>query len=211
MASNYTTQNDLLMTNLMKFYEEDNNLEKMLKIINGESPISLRIIDWFATNYAKKFFTVYEVGANRRFKVYVDYKLKLKAYSKRRFDPFCRWDRITIPYGNGTFIQTTIGQLNFFKWALENGVVAYIEKNYATIEDDMNARNSTSRRNNHSQSQSAESKEDVNEVIANANANANITSGSSNKNKTRKKREELSISATKSIKKETVEIVVSFN
>lgn len=209
MASNYTTQNDLLMTNLMKFYEEDNNLEKMLKIINGESPISLRIIDWFATNYAKKFFTVYEVGANRRFKVYVDYKLKLKAYSKRRFDPFCRWDRITIPYGNGTFIQTTIGQLNFFKWALENGVVAYIEKNYATIEDDMNARNSTSRRNNHSQSQSAESKEDVNEVIA--NANANITSGSSNKNKTRKKREELSISATKSIKKETVEIVVSFN
>ena len=199
MSSNYTTQNDLLMTNLMKFYEEDNNLEKMLKIINGESPISLRIIDWFATNYAKKFFTVYEVGANRRFKVYVDYKLKLKAYSKRRFDPFCRWDRITIPYGNGTFIQTTIGQLNFFKWALENGVVAYIENNYGTIEDDMNARNSTSRRNTHAQS--ADAKEDGNEAVEPV----------SNKNKTRKKREELSISATKSIKKETVEIVVSFN
>jgi hypothetical protein len=145
--SNYTTQNDLLMANLMKFYGEDNNLETMLKIINGESPISLRIIDWFATNYAKKFFTVYEVGANRRFKVYTDYKLKLKAYSKRRFDPFCRWDRITIPYSGGTFIQTTIGQLNFFKWALENGVVAYIGGHYAAIEDDMNARNSTSRRN----------------------------------------------------------------
>ncbi len=199
MSSNYTTQNDLLMTNLMKFYEEDNNLEKMLKIINGESPISLRIIDWFATNYAKKFFTVYEVGANRRFKVYVDYKLKLKAYSKRRFDPFCRWDRITIPYDNGTFIQTTIGQLNFFKWALENGVVSYIENNYATIEDDMNARNSTSRRNNHVQGDDAN--EHGNEVVESV----------SNKNKTRKKREELSISATKSIKKETVEIVVSFN
>jgi len=199
MSSNYTTQNDLLMTNLMKFYEEDNNLDKMLKIINGESPISLRIIDWFATNYAKKFFTVYEVGANRRFKVYVDYKLKLKAYSKRRFDPFCRWDRITIPYGNGTFIQTTIGQLNFFKWALENGVVAYIENNYATIEDDMNARNSTSRRNNHAQGDDAG--DHGNEVVEPV----------SNKNKTRKKREELSISATKSIKKETVEIVVSFN
>jgi len=199
MSSNYTTQNDLLMTNLMKFYEEDNNLEKMLKIINGESPISLRIIDWFATNYAKKFFTVYEVGANRRFKVYVDYKLKLKAYSKRRFDPFCRWDRITIPYGNGTFIQTTIGQLNFFKWALENGVVAYIENNYATIEDDMNARNSTSRRNNHAQGDDA------------GDHGTEVVEPVSNKNKTRKKREELSISATKSIKKETVEIVVSFN
>ncbi len=210
MGPNYTTQNDLLMTNLMKFYDEDNNLEKMLKIINGESPISLRIIDWFATNYAKKFFTVYEVGANRRFKVYVDYKLKLKAYSKRRFDPFCRWDRITIPYGNGTFIQTTIGQLNFFKWALENGVVTYIDNNYTAIEDDMNMRNSTSRRNNHTHlPQDVHEEEEPEDDIGTSNGTSN---GSINhKNKTRKKREELSISATKSIKKETVEIVVSFN
>jgi len=200
MHSNYTTQNDLLMENLMKFYNQNNNLETMLKIINGESPISLRIIDWFATNYAKKFFTVYDVGgANRRFKVYVDYKLKLKAYSKRRFDPFCRWDRITIPYNNGTFIQTTIGQLNFFKWALENDVVAYIEAHYGTIEDDMNARNSTSRRNNGTAST---------DVLEDSNT---INNNNNNNNKTRKKREELSISATKSIKKETVEIVVSFN
>jgi len=208
MCANYTTQNDLLMSNLMKFYHEDNNLEKMLRIINGESPISLRIIDWFATNYAKKFFTVYEVAPNRRFKVYVDYKLKLKAYSKRRFDPFCRWDRITIPYVNGTFIQTTIGQLNFFKWALENGVVAYIEAHYGTIEDDMNARNSTSRRNN--ADADIEDIEDI-EDIDDTEDIASNSAGNKTTNKTRKKREELSISATKSIKKETVNIVVSFN
>jgi hypothetical protein len=213
MCSHYTTQNDLLMTNLMKFYDEDNNLETMLTIINGESPISLRIIDWFATNYAKKFFTVYEVGANRRFKVYVDYKLKLKAYSKRRFDPFCRWDRITIPYSGGTFIQTTIGQLNFFKWALENGVVAYIGAHYAAIEDDMNARNSTSRRNNAINYMTQESMQDAAQDAEEATNGCKNSSNSSNNcnNKTRKKREELSISATKSIKKETVEIVVSFN
>jgi len=204
MCANYTTQNDLLMTNLLKFYDEDNNLETMLKIINGESPISLRIIDWFATNYAKKFFTVYEVGVNRRFKVYVDYKLKLKAYSKRRFDPFCRWDRITIPYSSGTFIQTTIGQLNFFKWALENGVIAYIGAHYAAIEDDMNARNSTSRRNN----AGLMAQDAVQDAVQDADE---VNNSSKNNNKTRKKREELSISATKSIKKETVEIVVSFN
>ena len=79
-------------------------------------------------------------------KVYFDYKLKLKAYSKKRFDPFCRWDRISIPYKNGTSIETTIGQLNFFKWALENKVIEYIEENYETIEKDMNSRNSTSKR-----------------------------------------------------------------
>jgi IS1 family transposase len=185
----YTTQNDLLLNNLMEFYKKDDNLNKMLNIITGESKISLRIVDWFATNYAKKNFTLYNIesanGACRRFKVYVDYKLKLKAYSKQRFDPFCRWDRINIPYKDGTFIETTIGQLNFFKWSLENKVIQYIEDNYETIEKDMNNRNSTSKRKE------------------------NLVEGTNTK--TRKKREELSVSATKSIKKEKVEIVVNFN
>jgi len=182
----YSTQNGLVLHNLMVYYNTDNNLAKMLQIITGESKISLRIVDWFATNYAKKYYTLYSFcddgGVERRFKVYVDYKLKLKAYSKRRFDPFCRWDRISIPYKNDTFIETTIGQLNFFKWALENRIVEYIGDHYDEIEKDMNNRNSTSKRK---------------ELVDNS--------------KTRKKREELSISATKSIKKEKVEIVVQFN
>ena len=184
MTQIYSTQNDLLLHNLLDFYKVDNNMDKMLQIINGESKISLRIIDWFATNYAKKYYTVYQLeGVNQpRFKVYNDYKLKLKAYSKRRFDPFCRWDRITVPYNEDSHIQTTIGQLNFFKWALEHDVVNYIEQNYSNIEKDMNNRNSTSK-------------------------NKTVDS----KNKTRKKREELSISATRSIKKEKVEIVVKFD
>lgn len=190
---NYTSQNDLLLNNLMEFYKNDDNLDKMLKIITGKSKISLRIVDWFATNYAKKYYTLYSFedihGITRRFKVYVDYKLKLKAYSKRRFDPFCRWERISIPYKNGTFIETTIGQLNFFKWTLENKVINYIEENYETIEKDMNTRNSTSKRK---------------ELSIDNNTSNNNT-------KTRKKREELSVSATKSIKKEKVEIVVNFN
>ena len=181
----YATQNDLLLGKLMQFYNTNNNLEKMLNIINGESLISLRIVDWFATNYAKKNYTVYSLkkDSKKRFKVYVDYKLKLKAYSKKRFDPFCRWERINIPYGNDTFVQTTIGQLNFFKWALENEVIDFIENNYSIIEKDMNNRNSTSKRKS---------------IV-------------SNHQKTRKKREELSVSASKSIKKEDVEIVVQFN
>ena len=90
------TQNTLLLNNLLKFYGENNNMEKILPIINGNSTLSLRLIDWFATNYSKKNYTVYNIkkrnGEERRFKVYIDYKLKLKAYSKKRFDPFCRWD-----------------------------------------------------------------------------------------------------------------------
>ena len=95
---NYTTQNDLLLNKLLKYYDETNNLEKMINIINGNSRISLRIVDWFTTNYSKKNYTILsESPKNDRFKVYVDYKLNLKAYSKKRFDPFCRWERISIP------------------------------------------------------------------------------------------------------------------
>ena len=102
MSKNYSTQNDLLLNNLLEFYNQGDNMDTMLNIINGESRISLRIIDWFATNYAKKNFTIYDVkDGKQRFKVYMDYKLKLKAYSKKRFDPFCRWERITIPYKEG--------------------------------------------------------------------------------------------------------------
>jgi len=178
---NYTKQNELLLKKLLQYYEQSGNMKKMLNIINGDSRISLRIVDWFATNYAKKHYTVYSIKGESRFKVYNNYKLNLKAYSKRRFDPFCRWERINIPYGENKFIQTTIGQLNFFKWALENKVVDFIENNYAEIESDMNSRNSTSRKKQESYQ------------------------------KTRKKREELSISASKSIKREEVEIVVVFN
>lgn len=183
MTTVYHTQNELLLKNLIEYYQDDDNMDKMLKIITGESNISLRIVDWFATNYSKKYFTTYNIGNTKRFKVYIDYKLKLKAYSKKRFDPFCRWERISIPYKNGNSIETTIGQLNFFKWAMENKVIDYINEHYQDIENDMNNRNSNSR------------SKDI--PLDNT--------------KTRKKREELSVSATKSIKKEVVEITVSFN
>ena len=168
----------------MEFYGRDNNINRILPIINGEHKISLRLIDWFVTNYSKKYYTTYNIDVKeekKRFKIYVDYKLKLKAYSKKRFDPFCRWERIAIPYNNNTSIQTTLGQLNFFKWALEYKIIDYINTNIDTIENDLNKRNSSSKNRKKYQV------------------------------KTRKKRKELSVSATKSIKKEKVEIVVKFD
>ena len=58
---NYTTQNELLLNNLMDFYKDESNLTRMLKIITGDSKISLRIVDWFATNYAKKYYTLFVI------------------------------------------------------------------------------------------------------------------------------------------------------
>lgn len=190
--SSHTTQNALILSNLKDFYVSNKiYLEKMLQIITGETKMSLRIVDWFTTNYSKKYFTVYMLNGER-FKVYTDYKLKLKAYSKKRFDPFCRWERIQIPFTPNEFVETTIGQLNFFKWAIENKVLDYIEQHYDEIESDMNLRNS------------------VGKKLADNHSSDGENDNPPKKKEGRKKRSELSISATKSIKTESVEVVVTF-
>ena len=73
---NPNTQNQLLLQSLLTFYNDNTHLKTMINIINGESKISLRIIDWFVTNYAKKNYTIYSLDNCSRFKVYNDYKLK---------------------------------------------------------------------------------------------------------------------------------------
>ena len=146
----------------------------------------------------------------------------MKAYNKRRFDPFCRWDRTVIPYEKDTYMETTIGQLNFFKWAIENDIIEYIETNYAGIEADMNMRNSTSIKKK-KKVDSLSSVSSVSSVITDTTTESVETTESNvddsetyicNEtivgNKTRKKREELSVFACKCIKKETVKVVVKF-
>ncbi len=268
-AAKFQSQNELLMKKLLSFFKHEAYLEQMLQIINGESRISLRIIDWFVTNYSKKNFTVYNPSeypikdkdegeeaeaetddqalkrehsiqlSQQRFKVYLDYKLKLRAYSKRSFDSFCRWERIRIPYKEGKLIETTIGQLNFFKWAIENSIIPYIDKHYSDIERDMNNRNSASRKKERERKQpgTSETDEEDDDTTAEETESADgagpfetrdntrltnvllnvgptlkksLNNNTKSDNKTRKKREELSVSATKTIKKENVEIVLSF-
>jgi hypothetical protein len=225
-TSIYNTQNDLLLHKVLRFYHENDgeNMDKMLEVINGTTNISLRIMDWFVTNYSKKHYTVYDLVGSaataaatrpKRFKVYVDYKLKLRAYSKKRFDPFCRWDRINVPHKNGTtYIQTTLGQLNFFKWAIENEVLRYIHENYTAIETDMNIRNNTTRKlakSHQTSSATIDGTEFVATVDTATTAPESDHSVVPAATKHRKKREELSSSATKSIKKEFVDIVITFN
>lgn len=116
---------------------------RILPILTGESPISLRVVDWFVTNYARVHQTVYKLAAQGEeayFLVYPHYKAQLKAFSKRQFDPFCRRERVEFVYDGKNALETTVGQLNFFRWALLHGVLDYIESHLSEIEKDMNER-----------------------------------------------------------------------
>jgi hypothetical protein len=172
---------DFIVQNLQTFYNQSGNLERVTPILKGESPISLRLVDWFITNYAKKNNTSYILGT-KQFLVHFNYKRELKAYSKKLFDPFCRRERIMFEAINQAPIMTTVGQLNFFRWFIEKKIIDFIEENRKDIEEDMN--------NSIKEHYSKESKK--------------LLSG-------RRQRTELSRSAMKVVNQHEVNVVVSFD
>ena len=106
-------------------------------MLQGTSVISLRLIDWFVTNYSKRHNIGYILNG-QEFMVYMSYKSQLKAYSKKLFDPFCRRERIMFSLSGIEPFVTTVGKLNFFRWAIEKNIIEYLKLNRETVETEMN-------------------------------------------------------------------------
>lgn len=128
---------ELIVSSLQRFYNDRDDIDDILQILQGTSAISLRLIDWFVTNYAKTHSTSYILNS-QEFLVYLNYKSQLKAYSKKLFDPFCRRERIMFQIGTQPTFLTTVGKLNFFRWAIEKGILDYIRQHLQEIEKEMN-------------------------------------------------------------------------
>lgn len=129
---------ELVISSLQRFYATHPEIDKLLVYLNGEAPISLRVIDWFVTKYSRKTFVRYLLKG-QEFLVYLSYKGQLKAYSKQYFDPNCRRERIMFKIPGKEPFMTTIGKLNFFRWAFESGVLDYIEAHQEEIRAGYNA------------------------------------------------------------------------
>jgi len=212
-----SVKQNLLFTKIKKFFNEKDNVQELLDIIEGNTKLSLRIIDWFVTNYSKKNFIVIHnkkkqierFTAGRvspktkkkleekfeEFNVHLNYKSQLKSFQKKQFDPFCRRQRLNFYYSTEKFIVTTVGQLNFFKWAIENNILKYIRENLNEIEKDMNQ--------NIKKNKSLK----VTKLPFNSNLNFKTLCDI----KVRQKRRELSSSATKTVNRINSEIVLDFD
>lgn len=129
---------ELVISSLQKFYSNHPEIDKVIEYLNGQAPLSLRIIDWFVTKYSRKNFVRYNLN-NQEFLVYLSYKGQLKAYSKQYFDPNCRRERIMFKIPKHDAFTTTIGKLNFFRWALESKILDYIEEHEEEIRQGYNA------------------------------------------------------------------------
>jgi len=157
MESSLSSKDSLLRIKLIEFYKNKDNLNILLPIILQQTRLSLRSLDWFVTNYCKKNNINYLLkntqGEEITYFPFKSYKSQLKAYSKKFCDPFCRRDRVLFDYLNNdiidysssnkldhnNYIVTTIGQLNFFKFAIQDQIINYAIENIIDIENDMNS------------------------------------------------------------------------
>jgi hypothetical protein len=174
------TKLSLLMKSLTDFYQNPIYIEQIKSIIDQNSVISLRILDWFITNFSKKHRTII-TNSNGSIDVYQNYKLQLKSFSKKQFDPFCRKNKIIFYYDDDDYIETSCGQLCFFRWCFDNDILTHVKNNLSTIEQDMK--------------NSLKSKK-----ISKDDTSSSCT-----------KRQPLSISASRSVSKQSVKYVVKFD
>lgn len=191
---------ELIIASLQKFYANRTDTQEILELLQGTSVISLRLIDWFVTNYAKQYNISYILNG-QEFLVYMNYKSQLKAYSKKLFDPFCRRERIMFQLTGQEQFLTTVGKLNFFRWAIEKGVLDYIKVNLAKIEKEMNT--------NAREIQKIRKQTNSTETSTGTAATATSTKSSTTRRRTR-----LMLggaAATKTIEKHELQVSVSFD
>lgn len=154
---------ELLLTSLTNYYKDNLENTHILKsIIDGKHILSLRLIDWLVTHYSKANNIFYWIDKNsdeiyetyplhiddskhvRKINLYLDYRAQLKSFAKINFDSFRRHNRISflLDLNSDNYIETTLGQLNFFRWAFNNNVLQYAEKHYDKIYKHMIENNS---------------------------------------------------------------------
>ena len=105
----------------------------------------------------------------------------LKSFSKRQFDPFCRKNKIIFYYTDTEYIETSCGQLCFFRWCFENKILDYVQTYLSVIEQDMK----TSLKQ-----KQIENKKDSSDI---------------------KRRQPLSVSASRTVSKQQIKYVVNFD
>ena len=221
-CKNITSKQALLIIPITNYFSNKYILNKLITVLKGES-ISLRLIDWFVTNYCKKFNVMYNLNEfvdtdeekellkktvssfDNYILVHNNYKGQLKAYSKKNFDPFCRRNRIRFYYDDNKYFITTVGQLNFFKWAIENNIINYIKKNIKDVENDMNLRCEIVKK-------ISKKKQDIIINLNNTNTVINETISKIKKGTvTRKKRKEISAPSSKSLSIHNLPMTINFD
>ena len=141
----YKCNPDFVINNLTKVINDNNDMKNQISIDIINHSLKKNNNEYYSEFNSKihrKFNNRFENIINTNnfddlFIIHDNYKCQLKEYNKKNFDPFCRDTRIKLYYDNNNYFETTVAQLNFFKWAIDNYIIDYILDNYKTIEKAM--------------------------------------------------------------------------
>jgi hypothetical protein len=156
-VSSLTGESKYIYNKIKMFYDEfsrnnQNDMKIIIDIINSKYKIplntvdgikmyklSLRFLDEFITRYCSYYKVIIPVNTryirNDIFNIYIQYQARLKSHHKDYFDPFKRikeCEKFEFETNGFKFI-TTLCQLNFFQWVIENDILKYIERNIDLI------------------------------------------------------------------------------
>lgn len=141
-----SNKSTLILASILKTcYNSNENILKVANIINRKCIYSCRTLEWFCITYSKNQNIMYKLKNGKIFNVYRSYKHQLSRFHKEGFDPFKRnnegFPTFMLKYidndGNKAKIEVTTGQLNFFKWCIENEILDYISSNIDIIKKEM--------------------------------------------------------------------------
>lgn len=128
---------EVLLDSVLRWYNEDSRrVEDFLLIVKRKNGMSLRVIDWLVTNFSKTNSVILETDGVPR-DLNRDYQKNLSAYNKRNMDPFARRNKISITIYGKESRNSTVGQLNFFRWFLKNNIVEFLKQNKGIVESHM--------------------------------------------------------------------------
>ena len=164
-----TVKESLLLKSLIVFYEKHDNLNVLLQFLKSKQRrLSLRLLDWLVTNYAKNHPIMIQYKSNTAINsefMYLSYKNHLKSFSKKFFDAFARRQRIFYTFDHRVYkirttemnsyydrtdgFVTTVAQLNAFCFFISSGVVDYAIQHLEEVERDMVRSHSKNTTNHH--------------------------------------------------------------
>lgn len=140
-TSTLTAKQAHISEELEKTVDVDFYQNILLQVVRQTFPISIRLVDWFVTNYTKENAVHYVItsddGSSRVFDVHLDYCSVLRALGRNGFDPFRRGIRSIVTLPDETSIETTVAQISFWHWAHKNRVLEHLKSQIHVVEKHM--------------------------------------------------------------------------
>ena len=117
-----------LLESLMRYFQEPEAEEVLVRLLVERKPVSLRQLDRFVSREARfRRVRVVDDGG-RTHDLYTAYKAAVRGYHRQYFDVFARATPLEFfVHSRACFVRTTLAQLNFVRWVIRFGVLSALD------------------------------------------------------------------------------------